>query len=378
MIIKNAEIYGVDGVFRTGDLVIDGPMIGENSTDDLMISAEGLYAIPGLTDIHLHGAVGYDFCDGTPEAVHAIAGYLGKNGVTSFTPASMTYSEEILSGIFKNAKDFTSAEDEAMLMGINMEGPYIADAKRGAQNPAYIMPADAGMFRRLNELSGGKIRLVTLAPETEGAMDFIDAVKDEVVISIGHTEADYDIASEAFERGARHVTHLFNAMPPFSHRAPGVVGAAADHEEVCVEMICDGIHLHPSVIRTAFKMYGPERICLISDTMMAVGLEDGDYSLGGQDVTVKGKLATLADGTIAGSATNLMDCMKTAISFGISLEDAVQAAAVTPAKVIGAFDRIGSLETGKLANIVLLDRDLELQYVFIQGKKVFDRKEQRS
>ena len=201
-------------------------------------------------------------------------------------------------------------------------------------------------------------------------MEFIKDVSEDVAVSVAHTTADYDTAMEAFRCGARQVTHLYNAMPGFTHRAPGVVGAALDSPWSRVELISDGIHVHPAVVRATFKMFGADRVVLISDTMRAAGMSDGEYDLGGQNVIVKGPLATLADGTIAGSATDLMACMKRAVSFGIPLADAVRAAAVNPAQAIGIFDRVGSLEPGKRANVVVLDADLNVKDVFFKGRKV--------
>lgn len=371
MIIRNAKIFGADGQFKSGSLILkDGKIQEETAHKDTIYNADGLYAIPGLTDIHLHGAMGHDFCDATPEALEAISAYEAQNGITGFTPASMTFSEEILTDIFKNAKGKTSPTG-AMLLGINMEGPFLAEKKKGAQNPRYLEAPDVAMFKRLNALTDGAIKLVTLAPETPGSDAFIEALKDETVISIGHTTADYDIASRAFDLGAKNVTHLFNAMAPFTHRDPGLVGAAADHSQVTVELISDGIHIHPAMVRTAFKIFAG-RLALISDSMRATGLKDGDYTLGGQDVKVIGKNATLKDGTLAGSVTNLMDCMKKAVSFGIPLETAIEAAAVTPAKIIGEYHRVGSLEPGKLANVVLLDKDLNIVQVFAAGNAVLN------
>ena len=224
------------------------------------------------------------------------------------------------------------------------------------------------MFRRLQKKAEGLIRFCDIAPETDGAMDFIRELKDEVRISLAHTTADYDTAREAFIHGARHVTHLFNAMPPFSHRAPGVIGAAAENPDVIAELICDGIHIHPSAVRAAFRLFGDERICLISDSMMATGLSDGEYTLGGQAVTVRGNLATLADGTIAGSVTNLMDCLRTAVQkMGIPLEDAVRCASLNPAKAIGVDALYGSIEAGKKGDVVLLRKDLSLAGVIKDG-----------
>ena len=194
-----------------------------------------------------------------------------------------------------------------------------------------------------------------------------DAVSEDVTVSIAHTTADYDTAMEALRRGARQATHLFNAMPAFTHRAPGVVGAAFDNPQCNVELISDGVHIHPSVVRSVFKLFGAKRVILISDTMRAAGMPDGDYTLGGQDVKVQGKYATLADGTLAGSVTDLMNCMKTAVSFGVPLADAVRAAAVNPARVLGIFDRVGSLTAGKRANVVILDNNLDIKDIFFFG-----------
>ena len=227
----------------------------------------------------------------------------------------------------------------------------------------YIRKPDAGFFRELNEYSGNMVKLVTLAPNVDGAMEFIDEVHNEVCISLGHTAADYDTAAEAMRRGVHHVTHLYNAMQPLAHREPGLIGAACDDGQCMAEMICDGIHIHPAVIRATFKMFGPERIVLISDSMMATGMENGTYQLGGQEVTMKDCKATLKDGTIAGSATNLYDCMRKAVSFGVPLEEAIFAATRNPAKSIGIYDEVGSLSVGKKADILLVTDDLELREV---------------
>ena len=205
-------------------------------------------------------------------------------------------------------------------------------------------------------------------------MEFIKEVKDRLIVSIAHTTADYDTASKAFEEGASHVTHLYNAMPPFTHRAPGVIGAAVDNNTVCVELICDGIHIHPAVVRATFKMFGNERVILISDSMRACGLEDGEYTLGGQKVYVTGRKAVLEDGTIAGSVTNLFECMKRAVQdMHIRLEDAIAAATINPAKQIGIFDKVGSIEDGKYADLVLMDKSLNIKAVYVHGKEIYSK-----
>ena len=252
-----------------------------------------------------------------------------------------------------------------------MEGPFISASKKGAQAEENILHCDYEYFCRLQKAAKGLIKLVDLAPEEPGAMEFIEKAKDEVVISLAHTASDYDTAKEAIQRGASHATHLYNAMPPLNHRNPGVIGAVRDSETCHAELICDGIHIHPSVIRATFAMFGAKRMILISDSMRATGLEDGEYTLGGQAVTVRGPLATLHDGTIAGSATNLMDCMRfTVRQAGIPLEEAIMCATANPAKEIGIYDEAGSISAGKRADFVLLNDDLDIVSVYIDGKEI--------
>lgn len=376
MLIKNASVFTEDKRFLPKTVYIEGDRFADSAdqvTDLTEIDGTGCYAIPGLTDIHFHGCVGYDFCDGTREAIDAMAAYEVSLGVTNIVPATMTLAEETLYGVCSAAKAYSEEgwkEDRARLLGINMEGPFVAPGKKGAQNAAYIRHADIAMYDRLNEASGNMVKLLAIAPEEEGAMEFIAAKHQEVVISLAHTAADYDIAMEAFAKGASHVTHLYNAMNPYTHRAPGLIGAAADTEKAEVELICDGVHIHPAAVRTTFKIFGDDRIIFISDSMMATGLADGDYSLGGQAVKVVGNKATLKDGTIAGSATNLMDCLRTSVlQMGISMESAVQCAAVNPAKSVGIYDRFGSITPGKYADVVLLHKkDLSLKQVIVGGK----------
>lgn len=334
---------------------------------DVIIDADGLYAIPGLTDIHFHGCTGYDFCDGTYEALDAIASYEAAHGITTICPATMTLPEDILSNICRTAGNYRN-EAGAVLCGIHMEGPFLSVKKKGAQNEAYLHRPDIDMFHRLNELCNHRFKIVSIAPEEEGAMEFIKQIRDTTVASLAHTTAGYDIASQAFLVGASHVTHLYNAMPSFHHRDPGVIGAAFDSKGTTVELICDGIHLHPSIIRSTIQMFGEDRVIFISDSMMAAGLPDGSYALGGQSVQVTGKKAILTDGTIAGSVTNLMDCMRNAvINMGIPLETAIKASAVNPAKRIGIYQEYGSITPGKIANIVLLDKDLKVRSVILKG-----------
>lgn len=376
MIIKNAFVYTEDGIFLNKDIYIkDGVFAGsrEEADDGEVIDASGCLAIPGLTDIHFHGCMSYDFCDGTREAIDAMAEYEASVGVTNIVPATMTLSEEMLLTICETAKAYAEEglkDKRAHFWGINMEGPFVSPAKKGAQNGEYICRPDMEMFDRLNKASGNLVKLLAIAPEQEGAMELIEKKHGEVVISLAHTCADYDTSIAAFEKGASHVTHLYNAMNPYTHRAPGLIGAAADKREVEVELICDGVHIHPASVRTTFKIFGDDRIILISDSMRAAGLEDGDYTLGGQDVKVTGNLAALKDGTIAGSVTNLLDCMRTAVlKMGIPLESAVKCAAVNPAKSVGIYDQCGSITAGKTADVVLLEKEgLALRQVILRGR----------
>lgn len=369
MKFENINIFSPDSEFCTGDLCWKDGVIVEEIREENGIDGTGYYAIPGLLDLHFHGCVGHDFCDGTKEALDAITKYELYQGITAICPASMTFPEERLAEIFSNAASY-EGNHGADLIGINMEGPFVSEKKKGAQNGAYIQKPDADKFLRLQKKANGLIKLLDIAPETEGAMECIKRLKGQVRISIAHTEADYETAAQAFDNGASHVTHLYNAMPSLHHREPGVIGAACERENCMVELITDGVHIHPAMVRATFQMFGPERVILISDSMMATGLEDGQYQLGGQPVTVKGNLATLTEGgNIAGSATNLMDCVRTAVKdMGIPLHQAIRCASYNPAKALGVEQIYGSLEAGTKADIVILDQDLKIQYLIKDGK----------
>lgn len=370
-------IYTDRFCFEAGEITITGDTIEgiEGFAEGRLTEEEaGRYILPGLVDTHFHGCAGYDFCDGTAEAMRAIGSYELTHGITTITPATMTLSEETLTDICAACASAVETEVLAegvalreVLRGIYLEGPFISVEKKGAQNPAYIHKPDIEMLDRLQQAAKGLIRLVVIAPETEGAMDFLRAGKDKYRFSIAHTCADYETAKAAIEAGAAHVTHLYNAMPPFTHRNPGVIGAAAEDAHTEAELICDGIHIHPSVVKSTFKLFGAERMVLISDSMMATGMADGAYALGGQPVQVQGNLATLADGTIAGSATNLYDCMRTAIRMGVPKEEAVRAATANPAAAVGLAAECGILRQGRKADILITDGDFQLLEVIKSG-----------
>ena len=366
MIIKNGAVFGEDGLFQVRDLYIENHKIvasREEVSDDTQIDARGLFVIPGLVDIHSHGADGHDFSDGDPEGLKAILRYEKEHGITSYCPTSVTLPKDRLKKVFATILEVQGYPEGSKILGINMEGPFIDPKKKGAHEESYIHDPSVSFFRECSEACENQIKLVTMAPNQKNGMEFIEELHGEVCISLGHTSMDYDTAVEAIQRGAHHVTHLFNAMQPYAHRDPGLVGAALDDPQCVVELISDGFHIHPSVIRAVFTMFGPERVVLISDSMMATGMANGRYKLGDLDVTMKDRKATLQDGTLAGSATNLFDCMRCAVSFGVPKEQAIFAATRNPARSIGVYDRVGSLASGKDADVLLVDQDLNLKKV---------------
>lgn len=374
MIIKNAKVYGIDGSFAQKDLVIrQGRIVfgAPPQQGEEVLDAAGAYALPGLVDLHFHGAVGHDFCDADEAGLQAIADFEASKGVLAICPATMTFSEEILNGIMDVAAAHQNGRG-ADLVGINMEGPYISPNKIGAQNPKYVQGADVEMFRRLQARSGGLIKLVDIAPEEPGNMEFIRSCHGETRISIAHTCADYATAKQALAAGASHMTHLYNAMPGITHRDPGPIIAALE-EGAEVELITDGVHIHPAMVRFTFNTFGDDKVILVADSMMACGLPDGEYSLGGQAVTVRGPRATLTEhpGTIAGSATCLYDCMRHAVrEMGVPLASAVRAASLNPARSIGIDADYGSLEPGRWGNVILADEELNIQKVIQKGKVI--------
>ena len=374
MRITGGQVFDLEQGFVSRDVYFDGEKLEQSSADGKTYDASGCYVIPGLTDLHFHGCVGEDFSDATPDGLQKMADYELSRGVTQICPAGMTLGEDQLTRICQNAAAHRAKNPGgAELVGLHLEGPFLCKAKKGAQNEAFLHDPDPAMLHRLQQAAQGMVKLVTLAAEQPGALEFIrSAQEDGITVSLGHTTADYDTACAAYEAGARQATHLFNAMPPCTHRAPGVVGAAFDHPQVKVELISDGVHIHPSVVRAVFQLFGAGRVILISDSLRATGMPDGRYPFGGQEIEVHGNRATMADdpNTLAGSVSDLMACMRSAVSFGIPLHDAVRAAAVNPAQVLGVFDRLGSLDVGKTANLAILDQNLNLKDVFFRGQLV--------
>ncbi|MEG0615325.1 MAG: N-acetylglucosamine-6-phosphate deacetylase, partial [Oscillospiraceae bacterium] len=310
MLIKNAKVLTDDFKFSDVDVRIENGKIaeiGKNISGEDVIDANGQYLVPGFIDVHTHGCVGFDGCDGDIDGYEKMSEFYASKGVTSFLLTTMTLAKSQLCDILSKISKFIDSEQGLSYShGVYLEGPFINPVKKGAQAGEFIIKPDFKDFEEMNTAANGKIKVVVVAPEVEG-IDFIKQASKVCSVSIAHTSASYETAIEAINSGVTDITHLFNAMPPFHHREPGVIGAAFD-SNVFMEMICDGIHLHPSIIRTTFKV-DSDRVVLISDSMRAAGMPDGDYSLGGQAVMVHDNKALLADGTLAGSVSNINDCV---------------------------------------------------------------------
>ena len=373
MFYKNARILTSDFKFHTGAFEVKdgrfGVILPENVPEDA-IDLHGATVIPGLCDVHSHGNSGADFSDGNYEGLKQMAAYFAKCGVTSFAPASMTLPYDVLEKAFATAVKLVEEKPEgcAILRGIQMEGPYFCEKKKGAQNGAYLKNPDFEGFKALYDGCGGLVRIVDVAPELPGAAEFIEKASKLCTVSVGHTDSDYEHAKAGFDAGATHVTHLYNAMPGINHRTPGVIPAAVENPNVRAEIICDGYHIHAASVRLAFTMFGADRMVLISDSGRCAGMPEGSqFELGGQDAWLRGGVARLADGTIACSAANLYGCMVKAMEFGIPEADAVRAASYNPACAISADKEVGSIEEGKVADFLVCSADYSSKRVFLGG-----------
>lgn len=348
LILKNCRVgAAITDIEISGGKILRVAKIEANGID---LGGKEVY--PGLFDIHCHGAVGFDTMDG--DKLGEISRYLLSNGITSWLPTTMTMGFDDI----KRAMSAPIPEDGAQILGFHAEGPYIAEKYKGAQNPDFIKAPDLEEFSELKNVA-----LVTLAPELSGCSEFIE--KCGCVVAIGHTDCTYDEAISAIESGAMCLTHTFNAMPPIHHRAPGPIAAAAD-KNIYVQVICDGIHVHPSVIRMLYKLFGKERVILISDALRATGLADGEYELGGQKIFVRGGVARIENGALAGSTSTLMNCVKKAVEFGIPKEDAFYMASATPTALMKV--NKGHILPGYDADLIVVDDKLNLSMVILGGE----------
>lgn len=370
MLFKNANVF-YNGAFQPLDIQVTNDRItniGTNLSDqEEVIDCTGKSILPGLIDIHSHGCVGCDFTGASMDDIEKMRQFYLSTGVTSILATTMTIDlptyRESVKNIGESMKNTTSG---SRILGINMEGPFLGEDRKGAHDANFLLPPTKEVFDELDELSGGNIKLIDLDPKHPGALEFIRHYSNQgKVISLAHTSCDYELAGKAIEAGATHITHLFNAMNGLHHRNPGMIGAVSDYD-IHAEMICDGIHVHPCVIRMMFKV-DSDKIILISDSMCAAGLADGEYELGGQKVFVRDKKATLEDGTIAGSTVTVYEALKRTISFGVPKEQAILSATLIPAKAIHMEKELGSIECGKLADLLIVDDNLAIEAIYQNG-----------
>lgn len=337
------------------------------------IDGKGQYLIPGMVDCHLHGAGGYDLGQGSAEALRGIAEYELSRGVTTICPTAMTSDEATYEKIASAVAEY--AETENVIAGFRMEGPMLSPKKSGSQRPEHLCLPDMSLYYKMQELSGHRLRILDVAPELAGADELIRSVSAEgtCIVSIAHTTATYEKAREAMEAGACQVTHLYNAMPAYHHREPGVIGAVFDSETCVAELIADGVHVHPAVIRAAYKVLGGERIALVSDSMMATGTKMTEAMLGDRPVEIREqagyRAAYLPDGTLAASVTDLATCVQHAIcDMQIDPVEVIRSATETPARSLGLEETIGRIEPGFDADLVWMDAGWNVTAVMKQGR----------
>ncbi len=375
MILKNGTVF-YKNEFKKLDIEIRKEYIykikdeikGENEID-----ITGLRVIPGVIDIHTHGCMGYDFTRVGKREINNMLEYYIKNGITSILATVMTDNESNLKNAMINIGEFINSNENIsklipinnMIKGINLEGPFFGVGKKGAHDEKYLRKVEDQFFNLLNYASGNNIKIVSIDPDLQGAQEFISKYKENLVISLGHTSCNYNTGLKAVESGANHVTHLFNAMNGIHHRNSGLVGVFSD-SNITAELICDGIHIDESVIRMVYKIAG-DRIIIISDSILPTGLSNGAYISGGLEIEVDNAVASLPDGTIAGSVINCFEGMKNAIKFGIPEEKAILSATIVPAKVIGVDNQIGSIEDGKRCDIVVIDDEYNIVFVMKDG-----------
>lgn len=372
MQITGGWVYDPEEGFAERTVCTDGEKIARSSGDAQNLDASGCYVLPLLIDLHIHGYAGADVGSAEPAELERMARALLMQGVGAFCPTTMTLPEARLAAVCRCTAAYCKEQHPgAQAAGVHLEGPFLARERRGSHDEVWLQNPDPELLRHLQKAGEGGVRLMTLAPELPGALPLIQmAVKQGVRVSLGHTQADYDTAQAALRAGAAQCTHLLNAMTPFGHRAPGVMGAAFDVPDTMVELICDGIHVHPAMVRAIFRLFGPERVLLVSDALPAAGMPEGTYRLGSQEITVHHGRAVLSGKpeTLAGSVCGLMECLRRAVSFGIPLADAVRAASWNPACALGLETRMGSLRPGQEAGAVLLEREtLEIRAVVARG-----------
>ena len=353
----------IDGKFIQSDISITNDIISEigNQKEDInSVDCSEKYIIPGLVDIHTHGCAGFDFSSASVAEIEEMQKCYLKNGITSILATTVSLSNENIISAVKNITEASEKQTNgSKIKGINLEGPYLSAKKCGAHDSSLLKEPDIDFIASLGDF----IKVVNVAPEYKNASEFITKFKGKT--SIAHTDCDYASAKNAIELGADHITHIFNAMNPLHHRKPGVIGAFFDSDAIA-EMICDGIHIALPILKMMFTAYA-DRIAIISDSMAATGLSDGSYKLGALDVTVKDCVATLNDGTLAGSAKNLYNMMQYLINNEIDIESVIKSVTEIPAKSVGIDDTCGLIKTGRVADLVILNSDFTIDKIIFNG-----------
>ncbi|MBT2617505.1 MULTISPECIES: N-acetylglucosamine-6-phosphate deacetylase [unclassified Bacillus (in: firmicutes)] len=385
-IINNLMVHSEKETYKNGYIkVVDGKIaevgpVSQYKQDDdakVITLSPDYQVIPGAIDIHIHGASNSDAMDATHDALSTMAKTLPKEGTTSFLATTMTQSTQAIESALLNAGKYieNQTQENAEIVGIHLEGPFISPARKGAQPEDYIVDPDVTLFKRWQEMAENQIKLVTLAPEQPNGLDLAAHLRGTgVVASIGHSDATYDQIDEAIQAGTTHVTHLYNGMRGLHHREPGVLGAAYLRDELYVELIADGIHCRPEMIKLAYNQITSERMILITDSLRAKWLEKGTYDLGGQPVNVDETKATLSDGTLAGSILKMNDAIKNTMEYtDCSMTDIIKMTAENPAKQLRIFDRKGSIQVGKDADLVILNDRLDVEMTFCRGNLAFKK-----
>ena len=376
-VIANGRIYTENETIEQGYILIENGKIiqiaeGEYQGDLTTIDVKGQHVLPGFIDIHMHGGYGEDAMDASFEGLKHLSESLLSEGTTSFLATTMTQSDENIIKALKNIADYQEQQDSlnaASIVGIHLEGPFISEYKVGAQNPAYVQRPSVEKVQQFQEIANNQIKVMTFAPEVEGADETLSTLHDQINFSIGHTVATFDEVNEAVAQGAKHVTHLYNAGTPFEHRNPGLSGAAWLNDELSTESIVDGIHSHPASVKIAYKQKGNKRFFLITDAMRAKGMPDGEYDLGGQNVVVKGSEARLASGALAGSILKMNEGLKNLIAYtGASLDDLWRVTSLNQAIALKFEDDKGSIAIVKDADIVVVDDDIQVLTTIKSGK----------
>ncbi len=375
-LFKNGLVFYAGRFKKNQILVENGIIIGVGNTLAIpegteVIDCTGKRIIPGLIDIHTHGCAGHDFSTATPEEMHKMMKWYATHGVTTVLPTVTTNTKENMLAGLRNLhilyrEQHQQKPQESHMYGIHLEGPFLGKEKCGAQSAENLLPVDNALFRELFLAGGGFVRMTDIDPMLPGAFDFIDRYRKDFIISLAHTTCDYETAQRAAQVGVTHITHLFNGMNGIHHREPGLVGALYDFG-FNADIICDGIHVHPSILRLMFTAV-PEKLVIISDSISAAGMPDGTYTLGPQQVTVKGGCATLADGTLAGSTTNVYDSVLRLISYGIPASVAISAATESAARAAGLYKKVGVFKKGRVADMLILDLDYHLEKVWVSGE----------